>query len=168
VSTFIVTGQVLAPPFTQTALTAEMRWSTVGTDVDLHLVRAGGSVFQPSNDCFFDSKNPDWGNPGDQADDPFLDKDDYDGIGPEQINLSIAREPSYEVYVHYYRAPAGLSTTATVTVSLDGVSVGEYARTFASCGQMWFVGTAYFSPPAVASFVVEDSVSDFGAAAGCP
>ena len=58
------------------------------TDIDLHLVRPGGTPFDVSgDDCYYANKNPDWNILNDNTDDPFLDVDDIDGNGPEEINL---------------------------------------------------------------------------------
>src|SRR5688572_8015448 len=82
-----LSGTVGVPPPTANAISVILRWDRDFTDVDLHLVRPGGSAFTLDSDCFWASKAPDWGTTGSQADNPFLDVDDIDGFGPETINL---------------------------------------------------------------------------------
>ena len=82
----VLTGEVIPPPPDVTALTAILEWNTNFHDVDLHLVRGGGTPFS-NDDCYYANLSPDWGVPGDTSDNPFLDVDDLDGYGPETINL---------------------------------------------------------------------------------
>ncbi|MCA9547890.1 MAG: hypothetical protein KC613_25975 [Myxococcales bacterium] len=99
-------------------LHVQLVWSTpddpdetdgIGTDVDLHLRHESamdrwGAAADPW-DCFFNNKTPDWGVPGDLADDPSLDIDDTNGAGPENINLSNPEiGTSYDVAAIYFRA----------------------------------------------------------------
>jgi len=56
-----------------------------GTDLDLHLLDARGAWFCPEWDCWSGNMNPDWGDAGDELDDPRLFWNDTDGAGPEMI-----------------------------------------------------------------------------------
>ena len=59
-------------------------------------------------DCFFLNSTPDWGQTGNESDNPSLDIDDFTGGGPENISLSepenntTALGGAYQVGVHYY------------------------------------------------------------------
>ncbi|MFT7581111.1 MAG: hypothetical protein ACI9MR_002785, partial [Myxococcota bacterium] len=91
--------------------------TSVGSDIDLHFThpQAVGLDLDgtPGSDGWFDSfydsywqnKEPNWGSSG-SADNPGLDRDDTDGGGPENLNLSQPETtPSnrgYRVGVHYW------------------------------------------------------------------
>jgi pimeloyl-ACP methyl ester carboxylesterase len=100
----------------------QLTWDTDGTDVDLHLVRPGGTLFEKPSDCYFSNKTPDWGESGNPLDDPALDFDETGGFGAENIVLKpfSGRLDSgkYEVYVNYWRG--NVVTNATVTVWVNG------------------------------------------------
>jgi hypothetical protein len=136
-----LTGEVIPPPPDVTALTAILSWSTNQHDVDIHLVKAGANSFT-QDDCYYANLSPDWGTPGDQTDNPFLDIDDLDGYGPETINLSRSAPASYEVWVHFYSSDfQGRPTNATVEIHIAGSLEGTYTRNMLTCNQMWHVGT---------------------------
>ena len=80
-TTVTLTGEVIPPPPDVTAVTAILSWDTNLHDVDIHLVQGGRQYFTP-DDCYYANLSPDWGVPGDQTDNPFLDVDDLDGYGP--------------------------------------------------------------------------------------
>ncbi|MBC7237417.1 MAG: DNRLRE domain-containing protein [Chloroflexi bacterium] len=92
---------------------AQLVWNKLGTDVDLHLVRPGGSRAS-QGDCYYGncrsedrSNNPDWGVVGDAGDNPRLDIDCTTSCtGPENITLNTLGRPEshgrYTVEVHYF------------------------------------------------------------------
>lgn len=134
-----LTGEVIPPPPTATAFTIVMRWNTNNTDMDIHLLRPGATLFDPVGDCHYANRSPDWGRQRDASDDPFLDVDDIDGFGPETINLSETAAGQYQVWVHSFRDL--LRTTPTVEIHLAGNLAGTYNRPNLACGQAWHVGT---------------------------
>lgn len=104
-----------------------------GADVDLHLLHpAGERWFEAPLDCFYANPQPDWGQLGNPADDPVIDRDAVDGRGPENLSLALPENTEllgrpYLVGVHYYNAydrqtnePFG-AATARVRIFLDGV-----------------------------------------------
>jgi hypothetical protein len=135
-------GEVVPPPPTATAMTVVMRWNTNRTDVDLHMVRPGGSPFAfDGSDCYYANLNPDWGRQGDSLDDPFLDVDDVDGMGPETMNLSEAAPGAYSVYAHYFGDRGLGPSNVTVDIFIAGQPAGTFTRTGLRCDELWLVGT---------------------------
>jgi hypothetical protein len=132
-------GDVVPPPPTATAISVILRWNSDDTDVDLHLVQPGALAFSPE-DCYFANSAPDWSVPGDTSDDPFLDVDDVDGRGPENINLNATPAGNYRVMVHYYTDNNQGPTTATVEVYVAGNLAGTFSRQL-DCDNLWTVGT---------------------------
>ncbi len=97
-----VNGVGVPPPLEEIGLHIEMEWDVDNSDVDLHLIAPGGEFFDCDTDCHFGNPSPDWGTPNVTLDDPFLDYDDVDGFGPENINLSEPTPGTYKVLLHYY------------------------------------------------------------------
>jgi hypothetical protein len=113
----------------------EMYWTHALDDMDLHLVRpvsdAEGSL-RTRNDCYFSDcidADLDWGAHGESADDPSLDLDDINGVGPENINVESPEDGVFTVYVHDY--PESVydgENDVTVTVYIGGVAVWTATR----------------------------------------
>ena len=141
-TTIAVTAETIAPDPTSTVVAIDLGWNTARTDFDLHLVRSEGALFNPLDDCYWASKNPSWGAPDDGLDDPFLDRDDTNGFGPETINLAEPAESRYDVYVQYfdYDVPTSPVTTVSVGIALNGTAPVTYERQMDDCGLMWHVG----------------------------
>lgn len=161
-----LSATVQPPDPASTALTVRLVWDTVTTDLDLHVVRNGEELYDPLNDCFFRVRNPDWGTPTYAEDDPFLDRDDIDGEGPEEVNLAVARESNYDVHVHYYRSPADIPTKATVQILFRGQVALEEEADFASCGQLWHVANVFVDAGSP-SVRIRGAVTDARAQARC-
>ncbi|MFO0728648.1 MAG: choice-of-anchor D domain-containing protein [Myxococcota bacterium] len=140
-----VTGEVKPPPVTATAISVVLRWNTRLTDVDVHLVRPGGNPFaSDGSDCFFGQPSPDWGTAGDTTDNPFLDQDDTDGLGPENINLSATAPGDYKVYVHYWRDSGLGASNATVDIFIGGTMAGTFNHSL-RCDDLWLAGTVHWN-----------------------
>ncbi|MEQ8455281.1 MAG: hypothetical protein RLO52_41330 [Sandaracinaceae bacterium] len=85
-------------------LRVEMFWDTDSTDMDLHLMRPGGTQWNTTDDCYYGNcirGGPDWGGPG-TDDNPRLDIDDTNGRGPENINILRPAPGTYRVGVHSF------------------------------------------------------------------
>jgi hypothetical protein len=106
----------------------QLTWDTntndsINSDIDLHLVRPGGTTNSTTNDCFFFDCTPsdpslDWGASG-ASGNPLLDVDNIVGYGPENITLSNAESGTYRVIVHNY---SGVwATHATVKIYFNDV-----------------------------------------------
>ena len=117
------------------AIHIQLIWDTDNSDMDLHLVRPSGVIWDGYDhnqsypvlfdDCFFStckasyepSGNPvDWGSCGK----PSLDIDDENGYGPENINLNDPCEGDYLVAVHFWNARFAGPTTATIRIYILG------------------------------------------------
>jgi hypothetical protein len=116
------------------ALWIEMFWALSGDDMDLHLVAPGGTLGSDS-DCYWDNCVPemgglDWGIAGDLRDDVFLDLDDIDEKGPENINIEDPMDGLYSVVVHdWTESVQDAPNRVTVNVYLDGDRVWSDTRT---------------------------------------
>ncbi len=121
-----VSALATPPPLGDVALHVRLNWDTDLTDVDLHLIGPNGQMWTCDGDCYFSNGNPNWGDPNDFRDDPFLDVDDVDGFGPENINLEAPSPGTYRVLVHYWDDHEGFEPTATVEVLAFGQVIGQY------------------------------------------
>ncbi len=113
-------------------LWVEMHWEHPGDDMDLHLVRNNGS-YESDDDCYYGNcvsedglPSLDWGQGDEPIDDPSLDLDDIENVGPENINIEEPANGLYTVVVHdfpssVYEGP----NKVTVRIHLDGQVVFE-------------------------------------------
>jgi uncharacterized protein YfaP (DUF2135 family) len=110
-----------------------LRWD-INTDVDIHVVRPGGTVgdygsgaigTSTGSDCSTFNREPNWNDPLLRSDDPRLDKDDVTGSGPEIISVDDpeANGP-HAVYAHYCDSQGlGANANVTIEVRVKGVLV---------------------------------------------
>ncbi len=169
-TTLFFRAEVVAPPIADTQVSVSLNWDTPGTDLDLHFIRRNEAPFNRLHDCFFEQKNPDWGIPEDPLDNPYLDRDDINGYGPEEMNLALVSEVEYNVYVHYYNSPVGgRPTIANVPINLFGVEVARPVHQFTNCGESWHVGRITVDGASrLGSFTPSGAVTDLVARSKCP
>lgn len=128
------------PALNDTGLHVRLEWDTNQTDVDLHLLGPGATTIWDCNfDCNFANPNPSWGDPQSDLDNPYLDLDDVDGYGPENINIQEPTPGIYTVVVHYWNDHGGAPPGATV----HALSYGEIVATvgpeeLSSVGDVWY------------------------------
>ena len=116
-----VRGTAEPPPLANQDIHIQVEWDSDETDVDTHVLLLPGQGLFCGNDCYFSNPEPDWGVMGDWQDDPFLDTDDVDGYGPENVNIEKGiNGMTYRVVLHYWRDnyESSFSTDSNVTVKL--------------------------------------------------
>ncbi len=110
------------------SLWVELYWDTPKDDMDLHLVRnVDGEFGDMIDDCHHSNCNTrqgmllKWGAPRLAEDDPRLDLDDINRLGPENINLDTPAEDYYTVWVHDWGGSVMREANeVTVNVYMDG------------------------------------------------
>lgn len=140
----------------------EMTWDTPadddqtdtgfnGSDMDLHLLHPDGCWNERPWDCYFDNRDPDWGIPFSDADNPTLAIDDTDGAGPEVIRLGRPSDATtYRVAVNYYNDRRLGPSTPMVRIFLFGRLQGEFiGPEMTERGQWWDVATIAWPSGAV-------------------
>ncbi|MBI4818182.1 MAG: hypothetical protein HY791_18105 [Deltaproteobacteria bacterium] len=157
-----VFGTIAAPLASDTRLMVQLNWNTLNTDLDLHVVRRGSLPFDGFDDCYYGKAHQNWGSPTDETDDAYLDADDRVGGGPERVNLAVAPEGRYDVFVHYYEGvPA---TSASISVYERGEQKFTDQKTLTSCGDLWHVATLNVGPASIGATRVGVSAVELGRA----
>jgi hypothetical protein len=114
------------PPLQEVELHVRLAWDTDATDVDLHVLAPNGQMWTCDGDVYFSNPQPQWGDPNRFEDDPFLDTDDVDGFGPENVNVQAPAPGTYRVLVHYWADHGGEAPDATVEILNFGQVIGRY------------------------------------------
>lgn len=109
------------------AVRVQLTWNTgPSSDMDLHLLRPGGSMFG-DGDCYFGNCQGvalEWGAAG-AAGNPILDVDDTEGYGPENIYLASGPEAGeFRIIVDNWDGTT--ATTATVKLFFGDVEVRRW------------------------------------------
>ncbi|MFO0724890.1 MAG: choice-of-anchor D domain-containing protein [Myxococcota bacterium] len=145
-----------------------LRWD-VPTDVDLHVVRPGGTVgdygsgavgTSTGSDVSSFNRGPNWGDLMSPDDDPRLDIDDVTGRGPEVTSLDApASLGSYEVWAHYCDSRnVGIAANVTIEVYVRGVKVAtvpDSGTGFALApGEVWHGADIQWQPVGPSAMVM--------------
>lgn len=159
------------------SLHVQLIWPEFYGDVDLHLVRSGGSSFS-SEDCYWfncmpngpygDGYTMNWG--GGNAN-PTLDIDATWGKGPENINIDTPLDGDYSVRVHYYCARLNrndqLKTTKPrLRVFVNGTSVLDETMTLTE-RDLWTAGVIHVSNNGTTITVTPSTIAPAKVDEGC-
>lgn len=120
------------------ALHVQLVWDHPTADLDLHMLREGGTVFTHEGDCYFSNRRPEWFEPLESN--PTLDHDDDRGYGPENINVEVPKPGSrWRVLVHYWskQTDGDAFTTATLRIYAYGQLVAELDHSFENDELLW-------------------------------
>ena len=124
-------------PVDDKLLHIRLTWPQVGSDVDIHLLRPGGT-FGSYDDVYYANRSPDWG-PAGRCGNPTLDVDCITSCTVENIRLDTLEPGTYTVIVHYYYDHEQGPTPATVTIKL-GDRLFQHTKTVAD-GERWTATT---------------------------
>lgn len=121
-------------------LFVQLTWDTANTDLDLSLRRQTDALCSNETCNYQTCKSQsafrvEWdGVPGVSSGDPLLDLDDIDGIGPENIIISMPLPGTYVAAVTFINVTANptQSTTARLTAWWGGAFLGTMTRTLAA------------------------------------
>ena len=130
-----------------------------GADLDLHFANAYAATsydldgdglpdpwFADTYDCYWYNcgagKTLEWGSYDPNIDDnPHLDRDDTDGAGPENLNLTIPEDGMvYSVGVYYFDDHGFGASTGTTSIYVYGNMQYQQAVTF-NKHDLWYVAT---------------------------
>lgn len=143
-TTVPITAATEPPPPALTDISVTLTWSSTAADMDLHLIRPGGSFLDSPSDCCYCNPNPDWGVAGQNNDNPFLDRDDLYGPGPETINLTAATDGEHEVVVHYFGSRGAGDVIVTVEVRVQGTLIASRTESLIESDR-WIAGRINWS-----------------------
>lgn len=135
-------------------LRVELSWNTQNTDVDMHMLAGPGEGWFSNRDCYFGNRRPD-ASLGAEPVQRWLDTDDTDGEGPENIRID---EPTpgvdYALGVHYYSSHGSHDpTTAIAVIYCGGERVTRMERSLrgdtpggSTTNDFWTLGAVRFTP----------------------
>ncbi len=119
----------------------QLTWDQ-SSDLDLHLIKPGFTVFDSPEDACFCNKNPRWY--GQTAQNPSLDWDVISGYGPETTTIKSPAASTWRVQVHYYGVGGAAScggpcpnSEATLRYYVLGVEVFSQTRMLTEQGDVW-------------------------------
>ena len=142
-----------------------MSWDTANTDLDLHMIPEGESMWG-CNDCSWCNPDPDWfaawGN-------PVYALDNTSGYGPENINVDNPGPFQYDIKAHYWADRGGGATRVTISVYILGELTTTITKTMTS-RQQWDVGHVSFVETAdgvLSGVFVDSDTEPFSASGSC-
>ncbi len=130
-----VTITATGTPVTPGEILVDITWDTpadmnqsdiIGADMDIHYLHPLGSWDKQPYDIYWNNKGSDWGVPGVDTDNPSLDIDDTDGVGPERVRHPNPAEGIYRVGVYYYSDNGFGGSYVTTQVRVGGMLVFEF------------------------------------------
>ncbi len=147
-------AKVVVEALPTNAVRIELTWDHPDSDLDLHLIREGGTFCDCNTsvhyrDC---ARTPDW-YPMTPGANPRLDVDDRAGFGPENINIDghgasrFIPDGRYTIAVHYYSTAEEVSSwptsvsNATLRVYVYGLLAAEFTQAMREDDDVWIAGT---------------------------
>ncbi len=127
-----------------------------GSDLDVHLAKMGpGEWFHNNYSIFYLNPNTE-GDPIWNPEDPSLDIDVQDGMGPENITMSTPDDCQwYAVGVHYFAERWG-TAYATIRVYINGSLRNEWLYyPLESAGNFWDVARIHWDSEASDATIIE-------------
>lgn len=119
-----------APP----AIAVRLTWTPADAELDLHVLRRSGALFDRPGDCCFCNPTPVWAG-GREA--PALRIESDDGVVGELVEIDSARSDPYPVAVHAARAATPV--VAQIELVVRGVVRDVVQRTM-TAERRWDVG----------------------------
>ncbi len=122
----------------ETDIAPQKTRQAIGSDLDLYLMRGAASgIADPLWSCGYHNTRPIWGAYP-SAESPRLVYDDYDGGGPERIELAALEAGApYAVAVHYYSDNGFGNAFATLRVFFGPTLAAEWQHVELVSGQTW-------------------------------
>jgi hypothetical protein len=135
-------------------LRVELTWNTQNTDVDLHALDNTSGRWFTTQDCFYANRHPDAALP--EANRRWLDTDDVDGEGPENIRVDVpVTDREYQIGVHFFSSHGQhAQTRATAVIYCGEQRMGTYVRDLtgdrsgSDANDFWNVAGVRFDTPA--------------------
>jgi len=117
----------------------QLTWTGANADLDLHLLRLEDGQFT-DDDCYYaNCKNTgglEW-PPSGLDGNPFMDIDDLNGFGPENINISQPANGTYIAAMHAYNLNGdALPMDFTIKVFHGGTMIFDETRQLAACDDL--------------------------------
>lgn len=132
-------------------LRVELSWNTDGTDVDLHMTRGPRPAWTSQQDCHYAARRPDTGL--EEPRQRWLDTDDVDGEGPENIRVDAPdMGEDHDIGVHYYSSHGRHGPTRAIVMVYCGEQLaGRYERDLigdrdVDQNDFWHVARVRFGP----------------------
>lgn len=132
-------------------LRVELSWNTNDTDVDLHAVTSADPWWVSVADTYYANRHPDDA----QLPEPqrrWLDTDDVDGEGPENIRVDAPQlDRDYVFGVHYFSSHGHADATVAIVVLYCGEQqAGRFSRRLVGTGSpsdndFWRVASVRFN-----------------------
>ena len=124
-------------------LRIELRWEHPEADLDLHLVKPEGVIYEATDDCYYANPSPEWGEPGDD-DNPLLAIDDVLGYGPEVITYKKPYSGKFTIYSHFFgdiSESESYNIPVNVKIYIKDVFIAQFNQTLTNEKQLWTVAT---------------------------
>jgi centrosomal CEP192-like protein len=99
------------------------------------------------SDCYWDSRNPDWGVLGDELDDPLLAIDCTHSCRAENINLNNPEPGIYQIMVNYFEYAGDTNATVRIFFKGDLAPSAEYTSVMTKDCDTWNVALLTWVDP---------------------